>query len=198
ALVPYKRIGLAIGAARRLGRRLRIVGTGPEERRLKALAGPGVEFLGWRDDREVAELYARCRAVLFPAVEDFGAVPLRAPAAGGSSARGSHAEGPLASPRALGTRRRPLPDRGLLGVRLRDPVPPAAGDRRAAVPRLRAPAPAHPGRVGLRVPCVRPVPAEPPGLASLRVVPCGHRLHARRAGPHRDHDLRLPWLRVLA
>jgi len=82
ALVPYKRIDLAIGAARRLGRRLRIVGTGPEERRLKALAGPGVEFLGWRDDREVAELYARCRAVLFPAVEDFGIVPLEAAAAG--------------------------------------------------------------------------------------------------------------------
>src|SRR5437016_5659390 len=82
ALAPYKRIDLAIGAARRLGRRLLIVGTGPEERRLKALAGPGVEFLGWRDDREVAELYARCRAVLFPAVEDFGIVPLEAAAAG--------------------------------------------------------------------------------------------------------------------
>ena len=82
ALVPYKRIDLAIGAARRLGRRLLIVGTGPEERRLKALAGPFIEFLGWRDDREVAELYARCRAVLFPAVEDFGIVPLEAAAAG--------------------------------------------------------------------------------------------------------------------
>ena len=82
ALVPYKRIDLAIGAARRLDRRLVIVGTGPEERRLKALAGPRVEFLGWRDDREVADLYARCRAVLFPAVEDFGIVPLEAAAAG--------------------------------------------------------------------------------------------------------------------
>ncbi|OLD76947.1 MAG: glycosyl transferase family 1 [Candidatus Rokubacteria bacterium 13_1_20CM_4_70_14] len=82
ALVPYKRIDLAIGAARRLGRRLVIVGAGPEDRRLRALAGPGIEFLGWRDDREVADLYARCRAVLFPAVEDFGIVPLEAAAAG--------------------------------------------------------------------------------------------------------------------
>jgi glycosyltransferase involved in cell wall biosynthesis len=82
ALVPYKRIDLAIGAARRLDRRLVIVGTGPEEPRLKALAGPRVEFLGWRDDREVADLYARCRAVLFPAVEDYGIVPLEAAAAG--------------------------------------------------------------------------------------------------------------------
>jgi glycosyltransferase involved in cell wall biosynthesis len=82
ALVPYKRVDLAIAAARTLGRRLLVVGTGPEERRLRAQAGPGVEFLGWRPDPEVAELYARCRAVLFPSVEDYGIVPLEAAAAG--------------------------------------------------------------------------------------------------------------------
>jgi len=82
ALAPYKRVDLAIAAANRLGRRLLVVGTGPEEARLRALAGPGVTFLGWRPDAEVAELYARCRAVLFPSVEDFGIVPLEAAAAG--------------------------------------------------------------------------------------------------------------------
>jgi glycosyltransferase involved in cell wall biosynthesis len=82
ALVPYKRIDLAVEAATRLRRRLLVVGTGPEARRLAALAGPTVEFLGWRDDEEVADLYARCRAVLFPAVEDYGIVPLEAAAAG--------------------------------------------------------------------------------------------------------------------
>ena len=82
ALVPYKRVDLAVAAARRLGRRLLIVGTGPEERRLRAQAGAGVELLGWRPDAEVAELYARCRAVLFPVVEDYGIVPLEAAAAG--------------------------------------------------------------------------------------------------------------------
>jgi len=82
ALAPYKRIDLAIAAAGRLGRRLLVVGTGPEERRLRALAGAGVEFLGWRSDAEVASLYRRCRAVLFPGVEDFGIVPLEALAAG--------------------------------------------------------------------------------------------------------------------
>ena len=82
ALVPYKRVDLAIAAAGRLGRRLLVVGTGPEERRLRAQAGPGVKFLGWRPDAEVAELYAQCRAVLFPAVEDYGIVPLEAAAAG--------------------------------------------------------------------------------------------------------------------
>jgi glycosyltransferase involved in cell wall biosynthesis len=82
ALAPYKRVDLAIGAARRLGRRLVVVGVGPEARRLKALAGPRIEFLGWRPDAEVAQLYARCRAVIFPSVEDYGIVPLEAAAAG--------------------------------------------------------------------------------------------------------------------
>ena len=82
ALVPYKRIDLAIEAMRRLGLRLLVVGSGPEERRLRKLAGPDVEFLGWRPDAEVAELYRRCRAVLFPGCEDFGIVPLEAMAAG--------------------------------------------------------------------------------------------------------------------
>jgi glycosyltransferase involved in cell wall biosynthesis len=82
ALVPYKRVDLAVAAATRMKRRLLVVGTGPEMRRLTAMAGPAVEFLGWRDDAEVAELYARCRGVLFPTMDDFGIVPLEAMAAG--------------------------------------------------------------------------------------------------------------------
>jgi glycosyltransferase involved in cell wall biosynthesis len=82
ALVPYKRVDLAIEAVHRLGRRLLVVGSGPQERALRALARPGVEFLGWRSDAEIAELYRRCRALLFPGVEDFGIVPLEAMAAG--------------------------------------------------------------------------------------------------------------------
>jgi glycosyltransferase involved in cell wall biosynthesis len=71
-----------VAAATRLGRRLLVVGTGPEEGKLRRLAGPTVEFLGWRSDEDVARLYARCRAVLFTAFEDFGIVPLEAAAAG--------------------------------------------------------------------------------------------------------------------
>jgi glycosyltransferase involved in cell wall biosynthesis len=82
ALAPYKRIDLAVDAANRLGRRLVVVGTGPEGARLRALAGPTVSFLGWRTDAEIAKLYARCRALVFPAVEDFGITPLEAAAAG--------------------------------------------------------------------------------------------------------------------
>jgi glycosyltransferase involved in cell wall biosynthesis len=82
ALSPYKRLDLAVQAVQRLGRRLLVVGWGPEERRLRSLAGPGVEFLGRRSDEDVAALYRRCRAVLFPGVEDFGIVPLEAMASG--------------------------------------------------------------------------------------------------------------------
>lgn len=82
ALTPYKRVDLAVEACNRLGRKLLVVGSGPEERRLRALAGPTVELLGWRDDAQIAELYARCRALLFPPLEDFGITPLEAMAAG--------------------------------------------------------------------------------------------------------------------
>ena len=82
ALTPYKRIDLAVMAARQLGRKLVVVGTGPEAHRLQNLAGADVEFLGWRDDEEVAHLYARCRALIFPTLEDFGITPLEAMAAG--------------------------------------------------------------------------------------------------------------------
>jgi glycosyltransferase involved in cell wall biosynthesis len=82
ALTPYKRVDVAVEAANQLGARLLVVGSGPEEARLRALAGPTVELLGWRSDAEVAELYARCRALLFPPLEDFGIAPLEAMAAG--------------------------------------------------------------------------------------------------------------------
>jgi glycosyltransferase involved in cell wall biosynthesis len=62
-----------------------VVGTGPEEERLKALhsgAAKNVEFLGWQNDDEVATLYAGCRALVFPGVEDFGIVPVEAMASG--------------------------------------------------------------------------------------------------------------------
>jgi glycosyltransferase involved in cell wall biosynthesis len=81
-LVPYKRVDLAIAAANALSRRLLIVGDGSERRRLEAMAGPTVEFLGRRSDEEIADLYRRCRAFLFPGLEDFGIAPVEAQAAG--------------------------------------------------------------------------------------------------------------------
>ncbi len=82
AFAPYKRIDLAVRACNVLRRPLKIVGGGQDERRLRALAGPTVDFLGWRPDEEVADLFRRCRALLFPGVEDFGITPLEAMASG--------------------------------------------------------------------------------------------------------------------
>lgn len=81
-LVPYKRIDLAIQAFNRLGRPLVIVGDGRDRPRLEAMAGPTVTFRGRVSDAELAELYARCRAFIFPGVEDFGIAPVEAMAAG--------------------------------------------------------------------------------------------------------------------
>jgi glycosyltransferase involved in cell wall biosynthesis len=82
ALVPYKRIDLAIAAFNALGMPLKIVGEGPLRRRLEKMAGAQVEFLGWVEDEALAQLYASCRALIFPGEEDFGIVPLEAQASG--------------------------------------------------------------------------------------------------------------------
>ena len=82
ALVPYKRVDLAVEACNRLGRRLVILGAGPEERRLAQMAGPNVVLKGWSSDEEIRDHMRRARALIFPANEDFGIVPLEAQACG--------------------------------------------------------------------------------------------------------------------
>ena len=83
ALVPYKRIDIAIEASRRSGVPLRIVGDGPERETLKRLAaGADVQLLGSRSNAEVRDLYRRAAAVLLPGEEDFGIVPVEAQACG--------------------------------------------------------------------------------------------------------------------
>ena len=82
ALVPYKRIDVAIEAARLAGMLLRIVGDGPDRARLAAGAGSGVEFLGSRTNDEIRELYRSATAVIVPGEEDFGIVSVEAQACG--------------------------------------------------------------------------------------------------------------------
>ncbi len=82
ALVPYKRIELAISACNQAGRRLIVIGDGPRRKQLTRLAGPTVSLLGWRTNEEIRDHYRRCRALLFPGHEDFGIVPVEAQACG--------------------------------------------------------------------------------------------------------------------
>jgi len=82
ALVPYKRVDLAMAAARRAGVRLTVVGSGPERQNLERLAGDGIELVGWRSDEEIRDLYRSCTAAILPGEEDFGIVPVEAQACG--------------------------------------------------------------------------------------------------------------------
>jgi glycosyltransferase involved in cell wall biosynthesis len=82
ALVPYKRVDLAVRAATALGEKLVVVGEGGEMERLRRVAGSTVTFTGWRSDDEIRDYYAACTALLFPGEEDFGIVPVEAIATG--------------------------------------------------------------------------------------------------------------------
>jgi len=77
-LVDYKRIDVAVEACSRLQRPLRIVGDGPQYRRLKKLSGQTVQFLGEITETQKHDEYSCCRALLFPGEEDFGMVPVEA------------------------------------------------------------------------------------------------------------------------
>jgi glycosyltransferase involved in cell wall biosynthesis len=82
ALVPYKRVDLAVRAYTETGHPLKIVGTGTEMESFKAAAGPNIEWLGWQPDDVIRDLYRRCRLLVFPGEEDFGIVPVEAQACG--------------------------------------------------------------------------------------------------------------------
>lgn len=81
-LIPYKRIDLAVRAFTALGLPLKVFGDGRDRAALESIAGPNVEFLGYVGEAQRRELFARCRAFVFPGEEDFGITPLEAMAAG--------------------------------------------------------------------------------------------------------------------
>lgn len=81
-LVAYKRVDLAVQAFSRMGKRLVVIGDGPEAARLRAMAGPTIEFLGRVSTAEMRRHFSACRALIFPGEEDFGIVPLEVMACG--------------------------------------------------------------------------------------------------------------------
>lgn len=82
AFAPYKRFDLAVEACTRLGRPLVVIGTGQDAAKLQRLAGPTVRFLGWQSNEVIRDHFRRAKALLFPAEEDFGIVPVEAQACG--------------------------------------------------------------------------------------------------------------------
>lgn len=77
-LIAYKQHAIAIKAFNELKLPLKIIGRGPELKRLKKIAGPNIEFLGRVDDEHLQSHYAKCKAVVFPQEEDFGIVAIEA------------------------------------------------------------------------------------------------------------------------
>ncbi len=82
ALAPYKRFDLAIDACAKLGKKLVVIGSGQDAKKLQAKAAPGITFLGWQPDEVIRDHLRRAKALLFPGEEDFGIVPLEAQACG--------------------------------------------------------------------------------------------------------------------
>lgn len=81
-LLAYKRFDVGIRAFNELGLPLKIIGRGPELKRLKKIAGPTIEFLERVSDKDLPKYYAQCQAFVFPQEEDFGIVAIEALASG--------------------------------------------------------------------------------------------------------------------
>ncbi len=78
----YKKVDVAIQAFNKLGKKLKVVGDGPQMQYLKSIAAPNIELLGRIADNQVTELVKNCKAFVFPTLEDFGIVVVEAQAAG--------------------------------------------------------------------------------------------------------------------
>ena len=109
ALVPYKRIDLAILAFNELDLPLLVIGEGPERKKLMRIAKKNIRFLDWLTHSELKRYYAQCKALVFPGEEDFGIVPVEAQACGRpviafgrggvtESVRGAYPDQEIASP----------------------------------------------------------------------------------------------------
>lgn len=81
-LTPYKKIDLAISLFNKTGRKLVIIGDGPQRKYLENIAGENIDFLGFKDDETVKEYLQNCRALIFPGEEDFGISMIEAMACG--------------------------------------------------------------------------------------------------------------------
>lgn len=84
ALVPYKRVDLAVEAFNKNGKTLVIIGDGPDKKILEKKSKKNIQYLSWRSDEVLRDHYRRARALIFPGEEDFGIVPLEMQSCGGT------------------------------------------------------------------------------------------------------------------
>lgn len=77
-LISHKRVDLAVQACVQTGRKLVVVGDGPEREKLEQMAGNAVTFAGRVSDEQLKQLYRGAKGLIFPSYEDYGIVPLEA------------------------------------------------------------------------------------------------------------------------
>ncbi len=82
SMVPYKKVDIAVKAFNSSGKKLRVIGSGPELNYLKKIAKGNIEFFEWCKKETLRKNYRKCRALIFPGKEDFGIVPVEAMACG--------------------------------------------------------------------------------------------------------------------
>jgi len=82
ALVPYKKIDIAVKAFNRSGLPLRIIGQGPDDKKLRKMASKNIQFLGYLEDSDLLKVYQRAKALIMPGEEDFGINSLESQACG--------------------------------------------------------------------------------------------------------------------
>lgn len=82
ALVPYKKVDTAVKAFNRNGKKLVIIGEGSELNTLKSIAKNNIQILGPQPFEVLKDHYRKCKAFIFPGIEDFGITPLEAQASG--------------------------------------------------------------------------------------------------------------------
>ena len=80
--VPYKRVDLAINAFNLNGLPLKVLGEGPDGDKLRSIAKPNIEFIGFVPEEELPGVYGRAKALIFTSFEDFGLTPVEAMASG--------------------------------------------------------------------------------------------------------------------
>lgn len=78
SLVPYKKVDIAVKAFNKNGKKLKIIGSGPEEKYLRKIAKSNISFEGWASRENLRENYRKAKALIFPGKEDFGIVPVEA------------------------------------------------------------------------------------------------------------------------
>lgn len=81
-LVDYKKPAIVVEAFNKLGRKLKIVGSGPQFDQLRLSAKSNIEFLGRLPDNALKDVYSKCLALIFPTIDDFGIVPVEVMASG--------------------------------------------------------------------------------------------------------------------